>query len=90
MEFPVLPTWRVFLEQLATEHATEIYDAAQDPRHAGYPARGCYLTRRWKEGRIFVPIPPRIPLDQEMLPRLLLTLCERLQLDPKDFGLILH
>jgi hypothetical protein len=80
----------VFLERLATEYNTELFDAALDPRPPGYPTRGRHLTRRWKEGRIFVPIPPQFPLDQEMLPRLLLSLCERLQLDPKDFGLVLH
>ena len=90
MELPSLPTFRVFLERLATEYNTELFDAALDPHPPGYPTRGQHLTRRWKEGRIFVLVPARLALDKEMLPVVLRMLCAGLEIDPKDFGLILH
>ena len=90
MEFPVLPTWRAFLERLATEYGTELFDAATDPRPPEYPTAGCHLTRRWKGQRIFVAYFPQGLLDEEMLPSELDFFCQRLQIDPKDFGLVLH
>jgi hypothetical protein len=90
MDFPILPTWRAFLDRLAVEYGVELFDASQDPHPPGYPAAGCYLTRRWKDARIFVMYSPSGLLDDEMLPGELDLLCVRLQIDPKDFGLVLH
>jgi hypothetical protein len=90
MKLPTLPTWREFLEKLASEHNTELYDARKDPHHPGYPTQGRSLTRLWREKRISVRIPDIVPLEIEMLPSTLEEFCVRLQIDPKYFGLVLH